>query len=241
MLVGGPACRFASFVPTVRRARYPSCLPGRRPRAGRGCASHRGCCGPRLPSSSLAVVIAGRRHCRPSSSSSAVLVLVGHRRPRRPSSSSGAGVIAGIQALCRVVGGRRRGDVLGVAACDGRGHAGRPPGVAVVCVDVAGVRGMWVSGVGIVGVHRRGARRPGWASLSLGIVAASCGCRYPTSKRKCIQDGNSVLDTIVRVVPKRKPSKIFQKKNDKFIWPDLAHFGTFCSLAHQICHQGPNT
>ncbi|KAF8190108.1 hypothetical protein BJ912DRAFT_925738 [Pholiota molesta] len=27
-----------------------------------------------------------------------------------------------------------------------------------------------------------------------------------------------VLDTIVRVIPKRKPSKIFQKKNDKFGW-----------------------
>ncbi|KAF8150337.1 hypothetical protein BJ912DRAFT_1051700 [Pholiota molesta] len=51
-------------------------------------------------------------------------------------------------------------------------------------------------------------------------------------ERKCIQDGNSVvtsgnatahcapcravLVTVVRVIPKRKPSKIFQKQNDKF-------------------------
>ncbi|KAF8190107.1 hypothetical protein BJ912DRAFT_925737 [Pholiota molesta] len=35
---------------------------------------------------------------------------------------------------------------------------------------------------------------------------------------RTICECQAVLDTIVRVIPKRKPSKIFQKKNDKFGW-----------------------
>ncbi|KAF8156342.1 hypothetical protein BJ912DRAFT_1050859 [Pholiota molesta] len=63
-------------------------------------------------------------------------------------------------------------------------------------------------------------------------------------ERKCIQDGNSVavllltaaataahcaqqcravLVTVVRVIPKRKPSKFFQKQNDKFAIKSQTH------------------
>jgi hypothetical protein len=77
-------------------------------------------------------------------------------------------------------------------------------------------------------------------------------CPLCSSAQHYAQQCQAVLGTVVRVIPKRKPSKNFQKKNDKFVsfFPqhlsalehlslDLTHFGTFCSLASQICHQGP--